>query len=117
MRHIKAIYLTLRVNMEDQKEQLGMRASPNEGAKFWLNVLTERKNRGVQDILFACVEGFTGFVEAIETGYPKRLRKGASIVHKTHKFFQSPCFCKKTLYFSVHAIASSNNSSTTHKLR
>ena len=48
-----------------------MWVSPNEGAKFWLNVLTELKNRGVQDILFACVDGLSGFVEAIETVYPR----------------------------------------------
>ncbi len=67
----KAIYLALGVNMEGRKELLGMWVSPNEGAKFWLNVLTELKNRGVQDILFACVDGLVGFVEAIETIYPK----------------------------------------------
>lgn len=67
----KAIYLALGVNLEGHKELLGMWVSPNEGAKFWLNVLTELKNRGVQDILFACVDGLVGFVEAIETVYPK----------------------------------------------
>lgn len=67
----KAIYLALGVNLEGHKELLGMWVSPNEGAKFWLNVLTEIKNRGVQDILFACVDGLSGFVEAIETVYPK----------------------------------------------
>jgi putative transposase len=67
----KAIYLALGVNLEGHKELLGMWVSPNEGAKFWLNVLTELKNRGVQDILFACVDGLVGFVEAIETIYPQ----------------------------------------------
>jgi len=67
----KAIYLALGVNLEGQKELLGMWVSLNEGAKFWLNVLTELKNRGVQDILFACVDGLSGFVEAIEIVYPK----------------------------------------------
>jgi putative transposase len=67
----KAIYLALGVNMEGHKELLGMWVSQNEGAKFWLNVLTEIKNRGVQDILFTCVDGLTGFVDAIETVYPK----------------------------------------------
>lgn len=67
----KAIYLALGVNLEGHKELLGMWVSPNEGAKFWLNVLTELKNRGVQDILFACVDGLSGFVEAIETVYPR----------------------------------------------
>lgn len=67
----KAIYLALGVNMDGHKELLGMWVSQNEGAKFWLNVLTELKNRGVQDILFTCVDGLTGFVEAIESVYPK----------------------------------------------
>jgi len=67
----KAIYLALGVNIEGHKELLGMWVSQNEGAKFWLNVLTEIKNRGVQDILFTCVDGLTGFVEAIESVYPK----------------------------------------------
>ncbi len=76
----KAFYLALGVNMEGHKELLGMWVSPNEGAKFWLNVLTELKNRGVQDILFSCVDGLTGFVEAIETVYPKTITQ-LCIVH------------------------------------
>ena len=66
-----AIYFALGVNMEGQKELLGMWVSPNEGAKFWLHVLTELKTRGVEDILIACVDGLTGFPEAIEAAYPK----------------------------------------------
>ena len=76
----KAIYLALAVNLDGQKELLGMWVSQNEGAKFWLNVLTEIKNRGVQDILFACVDGLNGFVEAIETVYPKTITQ-LCIVH------------------------------------
>lgn len=76
----KAIYLALGVNLEGHKELLGMWVSPNEGAKFWLNVLTELKNRGVQDILFTCVDGLTGFVEAIETVYPRFITQ-LCIVH------------------------------------
>jgi len=49
----------------------GMWISPNEGAKFWLSVLTEIHNRGVKDILIACVDGLTGFPNAIETVFPK----------------------------------------------
>ena len=67
----KAFYLVLGVNLEGQKELLGIWISENEGAKFWLNVLTEIRNRGVEDILIACVDGLTGFPEAIETAYPK----------------------------------------------
>lgn len=53
----KSVYLALGVNLEGQKELLGMWLSENEGAKFWLNVLTELQNRGVNDILIACVDG------------------------------------------------------------
>ena len=67
----KAVYLALGVNAEGQKELLGMWISENEGAKFWLSVLTELKNRGVEDIFIACVDGLSGFPEAIETVYPK----------------------------------------------
>lgn len=67
----KAFYLALGVNNEGQKELLGIWISQNEGAKFWLNVLTELKNRGVEDILIACVDGLTGFPEAIQTVYPQ----------------------------------------------
>ncbi|MCG9759817.1 MULTISPECIES: IS256 family transposase [Pseudoalteromonas] len=66
----KAIYLALGVNIEGHKELLGMWISENEGAKFWLNVLTELQNRGVKDILIACVDGLKGFPDAINTVYP-----------------------------------------------
>lgn len=66
----KAIYLALGVNLEGQKESLGLWISENEGAKFWLNVLTELQNRGVKDILIACVDGLKGFPDAINTAFP-----------------------------------------------
>ena len=66
----KSVYLALGVNLEGQKELLGMWLSENEGAKFWLNVLTELQNRGVRDILIACVDGLKGFPDAINTVYP-----------------------------------------------
>ena len=66
----KAIYLALGVNMEGHKELLGLWISENEGAKFWLSVLTELQNRGVNDILIACVDGLKGFADAINTVYP-----------------------------------------------
>ena len=67
----KSIFLALAINTEGHKELLGMWISENEGSKFWLNVLTELKNRGVQDIFIACVDGLTGFPDAINTVYPK----------------------------------------------
>ena len=65
----KAIYLALGVNMEGHKELLGLWLSENEGAKFWLSVLTELQNRGVKDILIACVDGLKGFPDAINTAF------------------------------------------------
>lgn len=67
----KAVYLAIGVNMEGHKEVLGLWISQTEGAKFWLQVVTELKTRGVQDIFIACVDGLKGFPEAIEAVYPK----------------------------------------------
>jgi len=57
----KSIYLALGVNLEGHKELLGLWIAETEGAKFWLQVLTELKNRGVEEILIACVDGLSGF--------------------------------------------------------
>ena len=65
----KSIYLALGVNLEGHKELLGMWLSENERAKFWLVVLTELQNRGVKDILIACVDGLKGYPDAIKTVY------------------------------------------------
>lgn len=67
----KAFFLALAIRMDGQKELLGLWAEQNEGAKFWLNVLNELKNRGVQDILIAAVDGLTGFPEAINAVFPQ----------------------------------------------
>ena len=67
----KAIYLAFGVTLNDLKDVLGIWASDNEGAKFWMQVVTELKNRGVQDIFIACVDGLKGFPEAIEAVYPQ----------------------------------------------
>ncbi|WP_414446606.1 IS256 family transposase [Citrobacter europaeus] len=67
----KAVFLALGINTEGQKELLGMWLAENEGAKFWLSVLTEMKNRGLQDILIACVDGLKGFPDAINSVFPQ----------------------------------------------
>ncbi len=67
----KAIFLALGVNLEGHKELLGMWIAENESAKFWLNVLTEFQNRGLNDILIACIDGLKGFSDAISTVFPK----------------------------------------------
>jgi transposase-like protein len=67
----KAIHLALAINLDGEKELLGMWCNTTEGAKFWLSVLTELKNRGVQDVLICCCDGLTGFPSAIEAVFPK----------------------------------------------
>jgi putative transposase len=69
----RTIYVALAVSLEGRKEVLGLWASENEGAKFWLSVITELKNRGVEDILIACVDGLKGFPEAIAGSFPQTL--------------------------------------------
>ncbi|HEY7935342.1 MAG TPA: IS256 family transposase [Solirubrobacteraceae bacterium] len=66
----KACYLALAINLDGEREVLGMWFQANEGAKFWMQVLTDLKQRGVQDILIACVDGLKGFPEAIEATFP-----------------------------------------------
>jgi len=67
----QAVYLALALTMEGEKELLGLWVGESEGAKFWLSVLTELKNRGVGDILIAAIDGLAGFPDAIESVYPK----------------------------------------------
>jgi len=66
----RACYLALAINMDGEREVLGMWFQANEGAKFWMQVLTDLKQRGVQDILICCVDGLKGFPEAIEATFP-----------------------------------------------
>jgi putative transposase len=68
---IKAVYLAIGITMSGNKEVLGLWLAQTEGAKFWLQVVTELRNRGVQDIFIACVDGLKGFPEAIEAVFPK----------------------------------------------
>lgn len=67
----KSVYLALGINQEGEKELLGLWMAETEGAKFWLSVMTELKNRGLQDIFIACTDGLKGFPEAIEAVYPQ----------------------------------------------
>lgn len=66
----RAVYSIIGVNLEGKKDVLGLYTSENEGAKFWLQVLTQLQQRGVQDILIACIDNLRGFAEAIETIFP-----------------------------------------------
>ena len=67
----RAIYNVLGINKEGKKDLLGMYVSRSEGANFWLSVLTDLQNRGVQDILIACVDGLKGFPDAIKSVFPQ----------------------------------------------
>jgi transposase-like protein len=67
----KSIFLALGINLEGQKELMGLWIAENEGAKFWLSVLTELQQRGVEDILIACVDRLKGFPDAINTVFPQ----------------------------------------------
>ena len=67
----KAVYIAIGINMDGKKEVLGMYVGENESAKYWLSILNGLKNRGVDDILIACIDGLTGFPEAIAAVYPK----------------------------------------------
>src|ERR1700758_1466993 len=78
----RAVYVAVGITLSGQKEVLGLWTSANEGAKFWLQVLTELKNRGLKDIFIACVDGLKGFPQAIETVYPKTTVQ-LCIVHMT----------------------------------
>jgi len=69
----KAVYLAIGVNMEGKKELLGVWVGRNEGSKFWMQVVTELKNRGIKQIYVACVDGLKGFPEAINSIYPNTI--------------------------------------------
>ena len=75
---VKAVYLAIGINMNGEKEVLGLWLAQTEGAKFWLQVVTELRNRGVQDIFIACVDGLKGFPDAIEAVFPK------AVAHHVH---------------------------------
>ena len=106
--HKKAIYVALGITMEGHKEVLGLWISKNEGAKFWLSVLTDLQNRGVQDVLIFCVDGLSGFPEAIEAVYPEakvqlcivhQVRNSVKYVGSKHQ--KEVCSDLRTIYSSV----------------
>ena len=67
----RAVYIAVGIDMEGHKDVLGMYIGQKESAKFWLSILNGLKNRGVEDILIACVDGLTGFPQAIESVFPE----------------------------------------------
>ena len=83
----KAVYLALGINLEGEKELLGLWIAETEGSKFWLSVFNELKSRGVQDCFIACVDGLKGLPEAIETVFP-HTQVQLCIVHKLRNSFK-----------------------------
>ena len=76
----KSVYTAIGINMEGEKEVLGLWIADTEGAKFWMSIITELKNRGLDDILIACIDGLKGFPDAINSVYPET-RIQLCIVH------------------------------------
>jgi putative transposase len=76
----KAIYSAIGVNMDGERDCLGLWVDKTEGARFWTSVLTELKNRGVKDILFVCTDGLTGFPDAIDAVFPEAVNQ-TCVVH------------------------------------
>jgi transposase-like protein len=109
---MKCVYIALGVNFEGQKEVLGLWIAQNEGAKFWMGVLTEIRNRGVQDILIACMDGLSGFPEAVRSVYPDT-RVQLCIVHMirnstkfiSYKDLKKVCADLKAVYSAASEVA------------
>jgi putative transposase len=104
----KAIYLALGVNLSGQKELLGIWISQNEGAKFWLSIFTELKNRGLKDILIACIDGLTGLDDALVAAFPDVMVRTCIVhmVRNSTKFVsfkerKELCADLKTIYRAI----------------
>lgn len=105
-----SVYLALGVNMQGNKELLGIWLNRTEGAKFWLSVVTELKNRGVKDMFIACVDGLKGFPEAINTIFPQT-QVQLCIVHMirnslkyvNYKDYKEVCADLKLIYTAATA--------------
>lgn len=105
----RAVYNILGVNTDGRKDLLGIYLSENEGAKFWLSVLTDLKQRGVEDILVACVDGLKGFPDAIEAVYPK-IQVQLCIVHQIRSSLRYvPEKDKKAVFADLKPIYQANS--------
>ena len=105
----KALYLALGINMDGKKEVLGFYLNETEGAKFWMSVLTDLKNRGIEDIFIACMDGLTGFPDAVRAVYPKT-KVQLCIVHMvrnstkyvSYKDLKEVCRDLRSIYSAVN---------------
>lgn len=105
----KSLYMALGVNMEGHKEILGLWLSRNEGAKFWLQVINDLKNRGVEDIFIACVDGLKGFGDAINSVYPQTQVQRCIVHMVRYSLNYVPWKDRKEVANDLKAIYSSNN--------
>ena len=106
----KALYVALAINWEGRKEVLGLWLADTEGAKFWMSVLTDIKNRGTEDILIACMDGLTGFPDAVKAVFPNThiqhcivhmIRNSTKFV--SYKDLKAVCRDLKEIYSAVNA--------------
>ncbi len=106
----KALYVALAINWEGRKEVLGLWLADTEGAKFWMSVLTDIKNRGTEDILIACMDGLTGFPEAVKAVFPDThiqhcivhmIRNSTKFV--SYKDLKAVCRDLKEVYSAINA--------------
>ncbi|NLM00888.1 MAG: IS256 family transposase [Treponema sp.] len=106
----KALYVALAINWEGKKEVLGLWLADTEGAKFWMSVLTDIKNRGFDDILIACMDGLTGFPDAVNAVFPHThiqhcivhmIRNSTKFV--SYKDLKAVCRDLKAIYSAVNA--------------
>ena len=106
----KALYVALAINWEGRKEVLGLWLADTEGAKFWMSVLTDIKNRGIEDILIACMDGLTGFPDAVKAVFPNThiqhcivhmIRNSTKFV--SYKDLKAVCRDLKEVYSAVNA--------------
>lgn len=105
----RAVYNILGINREGKKDLIGIYLPENEGTKFWLSVLTDLKQRGVEDILVACVDGLKGFPDAIEAVYP-RTHVQLCIVHQIRSSLRYvPDNDKKAVFGDLKPVYQANN--------
>jgi putative transposase len=100
----KAIHIALGVRADGAKEVLGLWLEQNEGAKFWLRVMNELRNRGVEDILLAVVDGLKGFPDAITAVFPERSSRPASSTCCATRWTSSPGKTARTLASALKEI-------------
>lgn len=105
----RAIYNILGVDIEGRKDVFGLYTAENEGAKFWLSLLTDLETRGVEDMLIACIDGLKGFPEAVEAIFPKT-RVRLCIVHQIRSSMRYvPEKGKKAVMDDMKPIYQANN--------